>query len=139
MALRKFVMNGCAEFLRYNTSITLLKWKGFVIEKSPSIQKPTSKSIPVCMHLSNLYDWDLNAISSSFSDSIGMTFRRFLAVGEIPGRHYPRTIYMYLCPRRSVRNSLNCQLSVHIWSSKWRQNERLQAIYLSTFIFVVSL
>lgn len=132
-------MNGCAEFLRYNTSITLLKWKGFVIEKSPSIQKPTSKIIPVCMHLSNLYDRDLNAISSSFSDSIDMTFRRFLAVGEIPGRHYLRTIYMYLCPRRSVpRNSLNCQLSVHIWSSKWRQNERLQAIYLSTFIFVVS-
>lgn len=63
MALRKFVMNGCAEFRRYDTSITLLKWKGFVIEKSPSIQKTTSKIIPVCTHLSNLYDRDLNVIN----------------------------------------------------------------------------
>lgn len=95
-------------------------------------------SLFVCIY-KNLYDRDLNVISSSFSDSIDMTFRRFLAVGEIPGRHYPRTIYMYLCPRRSVRNSLNCQLKVDTWSSKWRQKERLPAIYLSTFIFVVSL
>lgn len=82
-------MNGCAEFRRYDTSITLLKWKGFVIEKSPSIQKTTSKIIPVCMHLSNLYDRDLNVISSSFSDFIDMTFRRFLAVGEINGGIIP--------------------------------------------------
>lgn len=66
MALRKFVMNECAEFRRYDTSITLLKWKGFVIEKSPSMQKTTSKIIPVCMHLSNLYDRDLNVINKFY-------------------------------------------------------------------------
>lgn len=63
MVFWKFVMNGCVEFCRYDISIILFKWKGFVIEKFLFILKIILKIIFVCMYLLNLYDWDLNVIN----------------------------------------------------------------------------